>query len=124
MYSIHEIEEMNYNPRPEAENCFAEAHMARSAYEPKVHGEGDYEIYEKGLWRCKATDAVVGEYTEVIWRFATKEEAEAKLEALCAAHDDPWFDEVFFDKNWADPAPVDKTVTEWGELGDGEEIPF
>ncbi len=63
------IEEMGFNPQPEAVNCFSEAqavvaglgadlrHQARL-----IVASGRVAILSKALYHCRSTDAVAGEY--------------------------------------------------------------
>lgn len=86
MMTIHEIEELDFNPRSEAQNCLTEAEdFVRNASRDAEHfGTGDFLIVAQWPHYCRATDAFAGMITVEVHHHATAEEAERTLGRLAA----------------------------------------
>jgi hypothetical protein len=96
--SIQEIEELEFAPRTEQQNCFAEAeqHVAYLATHAVEYGDGPIRVKVSAPYYCKATDAYVGQYPIFIHHVHTVAEAEA-LRATYESYEDE------IQVEWVDP---------------------
>lgn len=117
--NIHELEELDYNPRSDAENAYAFSHMTAELADPAVRialDAGLYAVVLRTLAFCASTDACLGEREWLIsaWRTAVEaEKAAATLNEILG-----WDEAYYTVLGPAPPAPP--TVEPWGE----DELPF